>query len=76
MELVLSQVVLVIESVEISSFTLVWELRRIANHISSIMIPSMIVVSVHTFLVINSMNENIVIFFSMLELLKSWNMLS
>jgi len=51
--------VLVIESIEVRAFTLVWEGRRIADHVTVGMVPSMIIVVINSFLVINSMNEDV-----------------
>jgi len=48
--LILSQPWFVIESPEIISFTLVWSFWRIANHVSSTMVPSVVVISSNGFL--------------------------
>jgi hypothetical protein len=56
---ILPKEVLVIESIEVRAFTLVWEGRRIADHVTVGMVPSMIIVVINSFLVINSMNEDV-----------------
>ena len=50
---------LVVKGIEVWAFTLVGELRWVANHISICVVPSVVVVSVNTLLSVNSMDENI-----------------
>lgn len=75
MKNVLSQEVLVIESIEISSFSLIWEFGRIANHISVVMVPSMIIVSLDSFLMVDSMDEDVVFSSVFFKLWKAFNVL-
>jgi hypothetical protein len=64
---ILSQEMLVVKGVEVGSFTLVRELRGVADHVSSGVVPAVIVVLVHSFLAVNSMNEDVVLAFAVLE---------
>lgn len=66
---------LIIKGIEISSLTLVWELWRIADHISIIVVPTMIIISLESFLVINSVNKDIVFTSVFLKFWKSFDML-
>jgi len=51
---------LIVESIEVSTFSFIGELWRIADHISISVVPTVVVVSTKSFFVINSMNENLV----------------
>ena len=72
--LVLSQPGFVVKSPEIISFTLVWSFWRIANHISTLMVPSVVVVSSNGLLVVHHMNVDVVFFWSSSHFWKSFNM--
>lgn len=71
LDFILSQEGFVVESVEISSLSLIWELWRVADHVSVVMVPSVIVVSVYSFFVVDHMNENSFFFWGLLELWES-----
>jgi hypothetical protein len=75
LELILSHEVFVIKGIEVSTLTLVWELWSIAYHISVGVVPSVIVVSVESFLVINCMNKDIVLTSVFLKFRKTFDML-
>jgi len=66
---VLSEEVLVVEGVEVRTFSLVWELGRVTNHIAIGVIPSVVVVSVNSFFAINSVYEYVVFSSSMFKVL-------
>jgi len=51
---------IVVKGVEVSSLTLIWEFWGIANHISVVVVPSVVVVSINSLLMINSVNEDVV----------------
>lgn len=72
--LILSQPRFVVKSPEIISFTLVWSFWRIANHISTLMVPSVVVISSNSILVVHHMNINIVLFRSSSHFWKTFNM--
>jgi len=73
--LILSQPRFVVKSPEIISFTLVWSFWRIAKHISTLMVPSVVVISSNGFLVVHHMNVDIVLFWSSSHFWKSFNMM-
>ena len=73
--LILSQPWLVVKSPEIISFTLIWSLWRIANHISTLMVPSVVVVSSNGFLIVHHMNVDIILFWSSSHFWKSFNVM-
>lgn len=54
---------LVVKSIKIRALSLIGESRRIANHITVSVVPSVIVVVINSFLVINSMNEDVALGF-------------
>jgi hypothetical protein len=56
---VLAQEMLVIESIEVRALSLVRELWRIANHVSVCVVPSVIVVAINAFLIVDCVNEYI-----------------
>lgn len=60
LDLILSQEVLVIQSVEVGTFTLVGELWRVDEHVSICVVPTVIIISLNSLLVINSVNEDLV----------------
>jgi hypothetical protein len=66
---------LVVESVEISTLSLIRELGRIADHVSIVMIPSVIVVSLESFFVVDGMNKHVVFTSVFLEFRKTLNVL-
>jgi len=74
LDLILSQPWFVVESIEIISFTLVWSFWRIADHVSTLMVPSMVVVSSNGFLIVQHMNVDIVLFWSSSHFWESFNM--
>ena len=59
LDLILSQERFVVESVEVVSFTLVWEFWRVADHVSIRVVPSVIVVSADSLFSVNGMDENV-----------------
>ncbi len=59
LKLVLSEEVLVVESVEIATFALIREFRRIAYKITVSVIPPVIVVVINTLLNVDSVNEHV-----------------
>lgn len=71
LELILSQEGFVVKGVEIGSLSLVWELWRIADHIAVVVVPSVIVVSVNSQLVVEHVDENSFLFWSLLKFWKS-----
>jgi hypothetical protein len=66
LELILSQEMLVIKCIEVSALAFVWEFGWVADHISVSMVPAMIVVPVYSFLVVNCMHKNIILWFTVL----------
>ena len=71
LELILSHEGFVVQSVEIGSLSLVWELWRVADQVSVVVVPSVIVVSVNSLFVVEHMDENSLLFWGFLELWKS-----
>ena len=71
LELILSQEGFVVKGVEIGSFSLIWELWGIADHIAVVVVPSVIVVSVNSQLVVEHVDENSLFFWSFLKFWKS-----
>ena len=71
LELILSQERFVVKSIEVRSLTLVWEFGRIADHISSGVVPSVVVVSIHSKLVVEHVHENSLLLWGLIELWKS-----
>ena len=71
LELILSQEGFVVQGIEIRSLTLVWELGGIADHIAVVVVPSVIVVSVNSQLVVEHVDENTFLFWSFLKFWKS-----
>lgn len=61
LELVLSEELLIIEWVEVGSLSLVGELWRVAQEVSVEVVPSVIKVSVHSELVVDFVNEDVVL---------------
>lgn len=73
---VLSHEVLIVESVEVTTFTLVWELRGIADHVTVGVVPSMVVVRVsNSLLEVESMKENSVLEWVLRKLSKSLDLI-
>jgi len=58
-ELVLSHERLVVECVEVVSFTLVWALGRVADHVSVVVGPTVVVVAGDSLLVVELVNEHV-----------------
>ena len=50
---------LVVKSIEIRALSLIGESRRVADHVTVSVVPSVIVVVINSFLVINSVNEDV-----------------
>ena len=73
--LIHSQPWFIIESPEITSFTLVWSFWRIANHVSTLMVPSVVIVSSYSFFIVHHMNVNIVFFRSSSHFWESFNVM-
>jgi hypothetical protein len=71
LELILSQEGFIVQGVEISSLSLVWELWRVADHVTVIVVPSVIVVSVNSQLVVEHVDENILLLWGLLKFWKS-----
>jgi hypothetical protein len=65
LELILSHERFIVESVEIVTLTLVWTSWGIADHITVGVVPSMIVVSIGSFLVVEHVNKNVVLFWGL-----------
>ena len=74
LEDILSQEVLVIEIVEITTLSLVGELRGVSDHISVGVVPSMIVISINSFFMINGMNKYFVFTSTLFKLRETLNM--
>ena len=64
---------LVVECIEVSALTLVWELRRIADHVSVGMVPPVVVVPLNSLFVVYRMNKHVVLAAVLLELRQSLN---
>lgn len=76
-KLVLSQEVLIVESVEVATFTLVWELGGIADHVTVGVVPSVVVVRIgDSLLMIESMKENSVLEWVLRKLFKSLDLIN
>jgi hypothetical protein len=74
---VLSHEVLIVESIEVATFTLVWELRGIADHVTVGVVPSVVVVRVsNSLLVVESMKENSVLEWVLRKLSKSLDLIN
>jgi len=71
LELILSQEGFIVQGVEISSLSLVWELWRVADHVTVIVVPSVIVVSVNSQLVVEHVDENVLLLWGLLKFWKS-----
>ena len=71
LELILSQEGFIVQGVEISSLSLVWELWRVADHVTVIVVPSVVVVSVNSQLVVEHVDENILLLWGLLKFWKS-----
>ena len=72
---VLSEEMLVVESVEVTTFTLVWELRGIADHVSVGVIPTVIVVSIDSFFGIDSVNKHLILTATGFHFVQTFNVL-
>lgn len=66
---------LVVKRVEVSTFSLVWEFGSIADHITVVVIPSVIIVSLKSFFLIEGVYEDIVFTSIFLKFRKTFNML-
>jgi len=74
---VLSHEMLVVESIEVATLTLVWELRGIADHVTVGVVPSMVVVRVsNSLLVVESMKENSILEWVLRKLSKSLDLIN
>ena len=56
---ILSDEVIVVERIEVATLSLVREFRRVANHVSIVMVPSMIVVAIDALFVVDGMDEDV-----------------
>jgi len=56
---ILAKEVLVVKSIEIRALSLIGESRWVADHVTVSVVPSVIVVVINSFLVINSVNEDV-----------------
>lgn len=65
---------IVVECIEIRAFSFVWELWRIANHVSVSVVPSVVVVAVNTLFVVDGMNEHVALR-SVFELFQTFDVL-
>lgn len=75
--LILSHEVLIVESVEVATLTLVWELGGIADHVTVGVVPSMVVVRVsNSLLLVESMKENSVLEWVLRKLSKSLDLVN
>lgn len=73
---ILSHEVFVVESIEVATFTLVWELGGIADHVTVGVVPSVVVVRVsNSLLVVESMKENSVLEWVLRKLSKSLDLI-
>ena len=72
---VLAEEVLVVESIEVRALSLVWEFGRIANHVSVGVVPSVVVVAINSFLVVNGVNKHVALR-SMLQFMEALNVLT
>ena len=72
---ILSDKVIVVKWIEIATLSLVWEFRRVANHVPIVMVPSMIVVAINALFVVDGMDEDVALR-SMFELVESLDVLS
>jgi hypothetical protein len=71
---VLANKMIVVECIEIRAFSFVWELWRIANHVSVSVVPSVVVVAVNTLFVVDGMNEHVALR-SVFELFQTFDVL-
>ena len=71
LKLILSQEGFVVQGVEIGTFSLVWELGGVADHIAVVVVPSVIVVSVNSDLVVEHVHEDVLLLWGLLELWES-----
>jgi hypothetical protein len=72
-ELVLSHEGLVVESIEVVTFTLVWALRGVANHVSVVVGPTVVVVTRNSLLMVKLVDEHVFLFRTLLKSFKTLN---
>ena len=61
LELILSHKVLIVQGIEVSSFALVWQLGGVDEHVTIGMVPSMIIISLNSLLIINLVNKYVIL---------------
>ena len=66
----------IIEGIEISTFSLVRSLWRVDEHVSIGVVPSVVVVSIKSFLIVNCVHKHIVLTPVFLKIFKPLNELS
>jgi len=75
LDLVLSEVGFVVKSPKVITLSLMWRLRRIAEHITVSMVPSMIIVLAWSILIVEDVNEAVVLLWELLQLLETLNLI-
>ena len=71
MHFIIAKEVLVVESVKVSTFALVGELWRVADEVTSLVSPSVPVVTVCTLLVVNRVDEDVAVLMGVFKLLQT-----
>lgn len=59
LDLVLSEERFVVKSIEVASLALVWGLGRVADHVASVMVPSVLIVTISSILVVEHVHEDV-----------------
>lgn len=75
LNLVLSEVRFIVKGPEVITLSLMWRLGRIAEHITVSMVPSMVVVLAWSILIVEDVNEAVVFFWKLLQLLETLNLI-
>jgi len=70
-DLVLPEEGLVVQSIEITSLTLVWSLRRVAHEIAVVVVPAVLVVPVSSFLRVEHVKEHVVLLWAVSQIIES-----